>query len=89
MSGNIDTMPTLSVTDDPVVSQFEVLQRPGLGTLIEMATPDEADSNAALGGYGSAVDMAVKVPTLSGALVALAAGTLVWAWRQLRRRRAN
>ena len=56
------------------------------GTLIEMASRDEADSNAAVAGYGSAVDMAVKVPTLSGALFALAAGTLVWAWRQLRRR---
>jgi hypothetical protein len=54
-----------------------------------MATRDETDSNAAIAGYGSAIDMAVKIPTLSGALFALAAGTLVWAWRQLRRRRPN
>jgi CRISPR/Cas system-associated exonuclease Cas4 (RecB family) len=60
-----------------------------LGTVIEMATRDEADSNVALAGYGSALDMAVKVPTLSGALVALAAGTFVWVWLQLRRRQAN
>jgi hypothetical protein len=56
---------------------------------IKMATRDETDSNTAVAGYGSAIDMAVKIPTLSGALFALAAGTLVWAWRQLRRRRAN
>jgi hypothetical protein len=60
-----------------------------LGTLVEMGTSDEADTNAALGGYGDAVDVAVKVPTLTGAIVALAAGTLVWAWRWLRSRRAN
>jgi hypothetical protein len=54
-----------------------------------MGTRDEADSNAALAGYGSAIDMAVKVPTLSGALFALATGTHVWAWRQLRRLRTD
>jgi hypothetical protein len=42
----------------------------------------------ALGSYGDAVDMAVKVPTLTGFLVALAAATFVWAWRQLRAKRA-
>jgi hypothetical protein len=57
--------------------------------LIKMATRDEADNNAAVAGYGSAIDMAVKVPTLSGAFFALAAGSLVWAWRQVRRRRAH
>jgi hypothetical protein len=56
---------------------------------INMATRDETDSNDAVAGYGSAIDMAVKIPTLSGALFALTAGTLVWAWRQLRRRRPN
>ena len=35
-----------------------------------MATRDETDSNAAIAGYGSAIDMAVKIPTLSGALFA-------------------
>lgn len=54
-----------------------------------MGTPDEADTTAALGGYGDAVDMAAKVPTLAGVICALAACTLVWAWRRLRSRRAN
>jgi hypothetical protein len=40
----------------------------------------------ALGGYGDAVDLAVKVPTLPGIIVALISATVVFAWRQLRRR---
>jgi hypothetical protein len=48
--------------------------------------PDPADQ-AALGGYGDAVDMAAKVPTLSGFLVALAAGTFLWLWLRLSVRR--
>jgi hypothetical protein len=50
--------------------------------------PNQAESDADLGGYGDAVDMAVKVPTLSGFVVALVAGTLIWAWHQFRQRRA-
>ena len=64
--------------------------RVAIDTLIWMSTDaDLADSEAALRGYGDAVDMAAKVPTLSGFLVALAAGTFVWAWRQLRLRRGH
>jgi hypothetical protein len=48
---------------------------------------NQNDTNAALGGYGDAVDMAAKVPTLTGVLVALAAASFVWAWQKLRRRR--
>jgi hypothetical protein len=44
--------------------------------------PDPADQ-ATLGGHGDAVDMAAKVPTLSGFLVALAAGAFVWIWHRL------
>jgi hypothetical protein len=47
---------------------------------------NEADTNAVLGGYGDAVDMAAKAPTLTGVLVALVAGSFVWAWQRLRRR---
>src|SRR4029453_18949708 len=39
---------------------------------------DEGATRARLGAYGDVVDMAVKVPTLSGVLVALPAGTLFW-----------
>jgi hypothetical protein len=38
--------------------------------------------------YGQAVDVAVHVPTLSGALVAGLVAGAVWTWRQLRRGRA-
>jgi hypothetical protein len=38
--------------------------------------------------YGQAVDVAVHVPTLSGALVAGLVAAAVWTWRQLRRRHA-
>jgi len=48
------------------------------------ATPDEED----LAVYGQAVDVAVHVPTLSGALVAGLVAGAVWMWRQLRRGRA-
>jgi hypothetical protein len=47
---------------------------------------DEAATRARLGAYGDVVDMAVKVPTLSGVLVALAAGTFVWVWHHIGRR---
>jgi hypothetical protein len=47
---------------------------------------DEAAIRARLGAYGDVVDMAVKVPTLSGVLVALAAGTFVWLWHHFGRR---
>jgi hypothetical protein len=52
------------------------------------AERDEIDASA-LGSYGDAVDMAVKVPTLTGVLIALAAATLVWSWRTLRQRRTS
>jgi hypothetical protein len=48
--------------------------------------PDPADQ-ADLPSYGDAVDMAAKVPTLSGFLVARAAGTFVWLWHRLSVRR--
>jgi hypothetical protein len=38
--------------------------------------------------YGQAVDVAVHVPTLSGALVAGLVAAAVWTWRQLHRRHA-
>jgi hypothetical protein len=47
----------------------------------------EAEKDAALGSYGDAVDMAAKVPTLAGVVVALAAVTMIWVWRKLRRPR--
>jgi hypothetical protein len=47
----------------------------------------ETNDGAALGGYGDALDMAGKVPTLTGVLVALAAAGLVWMWQRLSRRR--
>jgi hypothetical protein len=46
---------------------------------------DVAESEAGLGEYGDAVDMAIKVPTLSGVLVTLFVAALVWAWRKSRR----
>jgi hypothetical protein len=46
--------------------------------------PDEEE----LAVYGQAVDVAVHVPTLSGALVAGLVAGAVWTWRQLRRRHA-
>jgi hypothetical protein len=48
------------------------------------AAPEEED----LGVYGQAADVAVHVPTLSGALVAGLVAGAVWTWRQLRRRHA-
>jgi hypothetical protein len=48
------------------------------------AAPDEED----LAVFGQAVDVAVHVPTLSGALVAGLVAGAVWTWRQLRRGRA-
>jgi hypothetical protein len=48
------------------------------------AAPDEEE----LAVYGQAVDVAVHVPTLSGALVAGVVAGAVWMWRQLRRGRA-
>jgi len=50
---------------------------------------DEAATRARLGAYGDVVDMAVKVPTLSGVQVALAAGTLVWMWDHFQRRQTD
>jgi hypothetical protein len=46
---------------------------------------DDADTEAALGAYGDAVEMAVRVPTLTGVLFALVTITVVWAWRHARR----
>jgi hypothetical protein len=52
-------------------------------------SPDQSEPNdeAALRDYGDAVDLAVKVPTLTGVVVALVAASFVWAWQRLRRRR--
>jgi len=47
---------------------------------------DEAGTDATLGAYGDAVDLAVKAPTLAGIIVALVSIALVWAWRHLRAR---
>jgi hypothetical protein len=49
------------------------------------ADHNEADSPTRFGAYGDVVDMAVKVPTLSGFLVAVAVGTFIWATHRLRR----
>jgi hypothetical protein len=46
---------------------------------------DGAESEAGLGEYGDAVDMAIKVPTLAGVIVALFVVAIVWAWRRTRR----
>jgi hypothetical protein len=46
---------------------------------------DWAESEVGLGEYGDAVDLAVKVPTLTGVIVALVIAALVWAWRKSRR----
>ena len=48
--------------------------------------PVDHEAEAALGSYGDAVDMAVKVPTLSGVLVAFVLVSAAWAWRHLRGR---
>jgi hypothetical protein len=51
------------------------------------ANNDYDATGANLGAYGDVLDMAVKVPTVSGVLVALAVGTFVWVWNQFRRPR--
>jgi hypothetical protein len=59
-----------------------------IDTLIEMSPDqDEVDTEAALGSYGDAVDMAAKIPTLGGVALALVVGGFVWAWQRLRRHR--
>ena len=47
---------------------------------------DQAADDAALAGYGDAVDTAVRVPTLAGAAAALLLAAIVTLWRVLRRR---
>ncbi|HZA76749.1 MAG TPA: hypothetical protein VE623_10220 [Acidimicrobiales bacterium] len=49
--------------------------------------PDASD-DMELAGYGQAVDVAVHVPTLSGAVVCAVVAAVVWVWRQVRRGRA-
>jgi uncharacterized membrane-anchored protein len=49
---------------------------------------NEADSEAALRGYGDAVDLAVKAPTLFGVIVGLVVVSVWWAWRHLRRQQS-
>jgi hypothetical protein len=47
---------------------------------------NDADSEVALRGYGDAVDLAVRAPTLAGVIVALFVVSVWWAWRHVRRR---
>jgi hypothetical protein len=47
----------------------------------------DADDNEGLSAYGDAVDLAARVPTLMGALVAGIAAGLVYAWRWAWRKR--
>jgi hypothetical protein len=49
--------------------------------------PGDSDESE-LAAYGQAVDVAAHVPTLSGAIAAVAVAGVVWVWRQLRRGRA-
>ncbi|MCA1672165.1 MAG: hypothetical protein LC799_08170 [Actinobacteria bacterium] len=52
-----------------------------------MDDSDDLDDEAASVGYGGAADLVAKVPTLSGAALALVGAGLVWAWQRLRRGR--
>ena len=47
---------------------------------------NDADSEVALRGYGDAVDLAVRAPTLAGVIVALLVVSVWWACRHVRRR---
>jgi hypothetical protein len=47
---------------------------------------DDVDDEAALAGFGDALDLAARVPTLTGAVLALIGAGLVWGWQRLRRR---
>jgi hypothetical protein len=49
--------------------------------------PGDSDESE-LAAYGQAVDVAAHVPTLSGAIAAVAVVAVVWVWRQLRGGRA-
>jgi hypothetical protein len=51
-------------------------------------TPSDDSGDSELAAYGQAVDVAVHVPTLSGALAAGTVAAIVWIWRQLRHGRA-
>ena len=51
-------------------------------------TPSDDSGDWELAAYGQAVDVAVHVPTLSGALAAGTVAAIVWIWRQLRHGRA-
>lgn len=50
--------------------------------------PSDRSDDSELAAYGQAVDVAVHVPTLSGAIAVSAVAAVLWIWRQVRRGRA-
>jgi hypothetical protein len=67
------------------------LRRAGQRTVVLVSddrTSSDDSGDSELAAYGQAVDVAVHVPTLSGAIAAGAVAAVVWIWRQLRHGRA-